>query len=400
MLQPSEKEQIVQLINLWRERSQLSVKQIIARIQTQGCDINRSMFENRFIRYDQRPMITPELTLAVIGALTKGLAQHERCTAAEAIQLANLTHLPLEQFESISDFFPANEFQTAFNQFAPQNLKKQPVVENDVNGVSKVDSPQRIPLHFPGKPYYRLIGRTQEFDRLWAALHELNRKPIIAVVGLGGIGKTSLVQEVMERCWLENSFDHIVWVSAKTERFVGGGAHPTGVSDYTLERLLDDIGRQSHRLDILNLPPAQKQVAVKEMLRSNRMLVVVDNLETVLNNAQFVEAIFQILGQSKLLITSRHQVIHERVFTLDLRGLSEQEGLIFLRENGAERGIDIVAQAQTADLATIHQVTGGAPLAMRLVVGQVSHLPLEQVLNNLQTARFSGPNYDGTGSTR
>jgi hypothetical protein len=394
ILEKSKKEQIVQLISRWRERSHLSIKQIVARIQAQGCDISRSMFENRFIRYDQQPDISPELTLAVIATFSTGLTQYERCTAAEAIDLARLTHLPIDWFEKIRRFFGDDEFNEAFSHYAPTGAEGTRFEETKNITTPEPIQPLPPPLHFPGKAYHRLIGRSQELNSLLEALREPERKPIIAVVGLGGIGKTTLAQEAMEQSWREEIFDHVVWTSAKTERFVGEGTLQTGVSDYNLEQLFDTIGRQCERRDIAKLPFEQKPAAVKHLLLTQHVLVVLDNLETVPNSDAFVEEIFQILGQSKLLVTSRHQVRHERAFTLDLSGLYEEESLTFLREDSEDRGITAIAQAKPDDLLEIYQVTGGAPLAMKLVVGQASRWPLERILNNLKAARFEGPNYD------
>jgi hypothetical protein len=142
------------------------------------------------------------------------------------------------------------------------------------------------------------------------------------------------------------------------------------------------------------MPSAQKAAAAKHLLMTRRVLIVLDNLETIPDSDVFVDQVFQLLGQSKLLITSRHQVRHERVFTLDLSGLYEPESVAFLREDGEERGITIIVRAQPAELLEIHHVTGGAPLAMKLVVGQASRWPLERVLANLKAAQFAGPNYD------
>lgn len=393
-MQRSEKEQVVQLIGRWRERSKLSIKQIVARIQAQGSNISRSMFENRFIRFDQQPDISPELTLAVIAAFTNGLTRHERCTAAEAIELARLTHLPIDRFEEIRRFFAADEFDEAFHHYAPTGLDGTRLkTANNKTGPASVQSPP-LPLHFPGKTYQHLIGRSRELDQLLAALRESERRPIIVIAGLGGIGKTTLAQEAMEQSWREGLFDHIVWTSAKTERFIGEGTRPTEVSDYTLEQLLDTIGRQCERRDIAKMPFDQKPAAVKHLLMTRRVLVVLDNLETIPNSDAFVDQIFQILGQSKLLTTSRHQVRHERAFTLDLSGFYEQESVAFLREDSEERGITTIARAKPDELLEIHHVTGGAPLAMKLVVGQASRWPLERVLANLKAAKFAGPNYD------
>ena len=390
-MQKAEKEQIIQLISLWRERSNLTVKQIVARVQAQGCDLSRAMFENRFIRYDVQPDIAPMLTLAVIAAFRQNLTPPERCTAREAIELAKLTHLPIDHFEKLRPLFDEDEFNAAYARYSPNGLGP-----TTVNREEKAPGPAAPPpLHFPGKAYHRLIGRSQELDHLLALLSDTDRKPIIAVVGLGGIGKTTLAQEAMEACWQDGLFEHIVWASAKTERFIGEGIRKTEVSDFSLEQLLDEIGRQCNRLDIAKLPLDQKRAAVKHLLTSKRVLVVMDNLETVSESESFVEALFQLLGPtSKLLLTSRHQVRHERTFTLDLSGLFEAEALTFLREDSEERGIDIVAQASLDDLTEIYHVTGGAPLAMKLVIGQMSRWPLRRVLDNLKAASSAGPNYD------
>jgi hypothetical protein len=246
--------------------------------------------------------------------------------------------------------------------------------------------------YLPPKAYHRLVGRFNELDQIMSALHD-PKKPMVAVIGLGGIGKTALAREVVERCEQEKLFDHIVWTSAKTERFVGEGIIKTGVSAYGFDELLSDIGRQCDRIDIAKMPPDQKQAAVKYLLASKRVLVVMDNLETIPEGEKLVVGVFQILGKSKLLITSRHYVKHERVFTLDLGGFPEDEGVTFLREESKERGIKVVVQASRESLVEIHQISGGAPLAMKLIVGQMSRQPMKVVLDTLKQASFKGQDY-------
>lgn len=248
--------------------------------------------------------------------------------------------------------------------------------------------------YLPPKAYHRLVGRFNELDQIMNALRDPIRKPIIAVIGMGGIGKTALAREAAERCWEEKLFDHIVWTSSKAEHFVGEGIIKTGISAYSFDELLSDIGRQCNRVDIPQMPADQKQAAVKYLLANKRMLIVMDNLETVPESDKLVHDVFQILGQSKLFITSRHRVKHERAFTINLGGFPEDEGVTFLCEEGKERGVKVVTQANRENLVGIHQVTGGAPLAMKLVVGQISRQPMEAVLDTLRQASFTGQDYE------
>jgi hypothetical protein len=249
-------------------------------------------------------------------------------------------------------------------------------------------------LQLPPRAYHHLIGRYEELDTITKALRAPDFKPIVVVVGLGGIGKTALAREAVEQCWKDKCFEHIVWTSAKTECFVGGVAvKRVGIAEYNFDTLLSDIGRQCDRLDIPQMSPEQKRTAVKYLLAKHRVLVVMDNLETIPENEKLVHDVYQILGQSKLFITSRHHVKHDKAFIINLGGFPEREGLKFLREESQERNIEAVAKAGREHLLAIHEYTGGAPLAMKLVIGQIARQPLDVVLDTLCKAEVQGQDY-------
>lgn len=118
----TEKKRIVELFEAWRHRSGLSVAQILTRMQLQIDDnFTRPMLENRFIRLEPpAPDITPAQILAVIATFTERLTDTERCTAAEAIELADLARLPVSQFEELRRFFPPEELDPALSHYLPQ----------------------------------------------------------------------------------------------------------------------------------------------------------------------------------------------------------------------------------------------------------------------------------------
>jgi WD40 repeat protein len=114
-----DKEQIIRLVKRLLERSNLTIEQVVARMQADGCDVSRTTFENRFTtRVDQKPNIDPEWMLALITAFTQRLTERERCTAAEAMELARLARLPIDRFGELRRFFAEAEFVTTYRHYA------------------------------------------------------------------------------------------------------------------------------------------------------------------------------------------------------------------------------------------------------------------------------------------
>lgn len=294
--------------------------------------------------------------------------------------------------KAICDWADGNK-SDEYQQIAARNAAAFTLHVLKQGGLGAKTSPKPTPDNLPPKAYQSLVGRTAERDRIMGILRDPQSLPIAAIFGLGGIGKTALAREVAGLCAQDKLFDYVVWASAKTEYFVGEETTRTGIFAYTFDDLLSDIGRQCDRPGIVQLPPNRKLEAVKNLLAERRVLVVMDNLETIAESKNLVTDVYPVLGQSKLLLTSRHRIEHDRVFTLTLTGLPEDDGVTFLREEGKQRGIEAVVQASDSVLVEVQQVTGGAPLAMKLVVGQISRLPLQKVLEALKKAAFKGQDY-------
>ena len=90
---------------------------------------------------------------------------------------------------------------------------------------------------------------------------------------------------------------------------------------------------------------------------------------------------------SKFIITSRLTLqAHSDIFCYSLTELPADAVYSFIRYEAMGRNIARLANATDEQLAGIYRTVGGNPLALKLVIGQVAFLPLQQVLTNLKLA--------------
>jgi len=145
------------------------------------------------------------------------------------------------------------------------------------------------------------IGRRKERKDLKKLLDTEHR--VITVVGEGGIGKTALSLRVCNDLLEENSrlFDRIAWVSLKTKYLT-----PEGIRD--IQNTVDSVGYLVQTITQIFPTEEDNQVQqgwdrVIEQMRETKILLVVDNLETI---GEGIRALaLEIPPGSKLLLTSR-----------------------------------------------------------------------------------------------
>jgi hypothetical protein len=90
---------------------------------------------------------------------------------------------------------------------------------------------------------------------------------------------------------------------------------------------------------------------------------------------------------TKFLLTSRHS-LHDYpgILSLSLDELSAADSLALLRHEACERGMMEVASTPEKTLLQVHEVAGGNPLALKLLVGQMHTLSLPRVVDALRQA--------------
>jgi hypothetical protein len=249
-------------------------------------------------------------------------------------------------------------------------------------------------LNLPPRRYTHLVGREKQIDEILARLRSVGplAQTVVAITGLGGIGKTALAYEVSQRLLLEGRF----WESAKSLEFIGTKIVPRGSpASISFPSLLASIARQLDHEEWLALSLSDLQKRVRYALQTSSYLVVVDNLETVQDYETLALELHSILGSSqadkpsKALLTSRERLVdNSYVYDHYIEGLSEPDSRDFLRQEAENRGAQGLLHTGERLLKRVYTITRGMPLALQLVVSQyLVGIALDSELDRLQEAK-------------
>lgn len=239
--------------------------------------------------------------------------------------------------------------------------------------------PPRIYENLPAPTYSQFIMRAEAYAEMLDALQQ--RSAIVLIASLGGMGKTSLAREVAARCLEPNSdaprFDAVVWVSDKDR---------PGTTN--LSTVLDEIARTLDYPGFLQYEHAEKGHEVGQLLRRQRVLVVVDNFETV-TDGDLLNWLKRLPEPSKVIVTSREkQRALWSSWLVELRGMTEIEAQALIDQRMRQLRIEkgMVDQDQ---LSLLVEATGGNPFAMDIALGCLKYEGrlLETVIDDLYSAR-------------
>ncbi len=244
--------------------------------------------------------------------------------------------------------------------------------------VAWADEAEEIAARLPPASV-KLFGVDKPLANLMTELLKWGDPWITAVVGIGGIGKTSLALRVARQIVKEFRFENVIWTKLDS----GSMRATLGSPELLRDRLLVAISKQLWPNSFGETTPTQRLKQVRHALKTKRILVVIDNLESVEDTAVLLDYVRDWCDPSKFLLTSR--IRPSDAFLVPLDQLSRSAASELVRYY-LQRQNKVGARSLTErDLDGIYEHTGGNPLALKLVVNLLDGLSLSTVLNGLLT---------------
>ena len=250
----------------------------------------------------------------------------------------------------------------ADNEGKPQDFYTKPVATT--GETPKTSIPNNLPRLQP------FFGRTDELKQIREALDPENRTWGALIDGPGGMGKTSLAVRAAYDC-PAGQFQRIIFLSVKEREMDDDGERPlTGFILPGFLEMLNELARELGQAEIPKAPEDQRVRLLLEALRPAQALLILDNLESIpkSDRDQLFTFVKRLPQGCKAILTSRRR-IGSGSEELILEQLDQIAALATLAD--LARHNKLLAKTSEAERIALYTQTGGKPLLLRWVAGQL-----------------------------
>ncbi len=235
--------------------------------------------------------------------------------------------------------------------------------------------------NLPEQPYKKFFGRVSAIESIKDTL--LGGATFIASIdGVGGIGKTALAYHFCKTVVIPSKeFNNIIWITAKETVF----------DPFSVESMIKKVNNRFEGINTLidvtlttigfeeyiDKDLQSKKELFEEFIKSESVLIVLDNLENVEdeNFFKYIKDDFNKFAVSnrnlKVLTTSRKR---KRIIDnpIEIEGLDIEDALAMLKYLAKEYDVKDIQKATDHDNIILVEKVGKIPLGIEFIIGQMS----------------------------
>ena len=246
---------------------------------------------------------------------------------------------------------------------------------------------KRIYHNLPQPDYGKFIGREAEISKIYKILEPYpnSQHSIVTIDGIGGIGKTALALEIAihyllnyESIEIEHRFEAVIWTSAKSTVLTAEEIAPRRQIMRTLNDIYNAISVTLQRDDITqDISSSKKDELIRNALTRQRTLLIIDNLETVDDEA-VINFLRELPAPTKAIVTTRHRL--DVAYPIRLAGMPWEDAKGLIEQECEKKAVVLNAD----DSKRLYKRTGGVPLAIVWSIAQMGFgYKADSVLNRL-----------------
>jgi len=224
-------------------------------------------------------------------------------------------------------------------------------------------------------PSYEFIGRKEELAQVLRILRPYphSQYPLVTIDGIGGVGKTALALSVayyfvreFEKINEPERFNTVVWTSAKKSILTPSGIVPSKQSLRNLGDIYSELARTLERPDIISARQEEQDSLVGNVLSQSRVLLIVDNLETV-DDPKVMQFLRELPAPTKAIITTRMRI--DGAIPIRLEGMQGADRIALIAQECQLKNVWL----SNADSDILARDTAGVPLAIVWTIGQIHY---------------------------
>ena len=216
------------------------------------------------------------------------------------------------------------------------------------------------------------ISRSKLEEELLRLLLD-DRRPIITLVGRGGIGKTSLSLRVIQQLYGVTRYEAIIWLSARDVDLQSSGPKPVRplvLSTMDMSKFYASLVLSPEKIKEKDFDA--RSFLEKQLQKSDigPCLFVFDNFETTQNPIEMFNWIDSFIRlPNKALITTRLRDF-KGDYPLEVLGMEDAEASALINQTATHLGVEHLLNSE--HLAELISVSAGHPYVIKILLGEVA----------------------------